>query len=59
MSRFSPAAAILLSAGFFFSVLSPETIRVGSSIILTYLGAVVLGISVLLMGIGLLRGSHT
>jgi hypothetical protein len=54
-----PAAAILLSAGFFFSVLSPETIRVGSSIILTYIGAVVLGISVLLLGIGLLRASRT
>ena len=50
-----PAAAILLSAGFFFSVMSPDTIRVGSSIVLTYIGAVVLCVSVLLLGIGLLR----
>jgi hypothetical protein len=54
-----PAAAILLSAGFFFSVLSPDTIRVGSSIVFTYAGAVLLGVSVLLLGIGLLRASRT
>jgi hypothetical protein len=54
-----PAAAILLSAGFFLSVLSPDTIRVGPSIVLAYVGAILLGISVLLLGIGLLRASRT
>jgi len=54
-----PSAAILLSAGFFSSVMSPDTIRVGPSIVLVYVGAVLLGISVLLLGVGLLRASRT
>ena len=50
-----PAAAILVSAGFFLSVLPPDTVRVGPSIALVYVGAVLLGIAVLVLGIGLLR----
>ena len=42
-----PAAAILMSAGFFLSVLPPDTIRVGPAITLVYVGAVLLGIAVM------------
>ena len=52
-----PFSAILLSAGFFLSVIPPETIRVGPAIALVYIGAVLLAVSVLCLGVGLLRAA--
>jgi len=50
-----PAAAILIPLGFFLSVLSPRSERPNGAIQLVYLGAVILAISVLILGIGLVR----
>jgi hypothetical protein len=50
-----PLSAILISAGFFFSVLPPNATEVGSAVWLVYLGAVILACSVLTLGAGLLR----
>ncbi|MEJ7816203.1 MAG: hypothetical protein WKF53_13605 [Rubrobacter sp.] len=50
-----PAAAILLPAAFFLSVLSPEATRPNAMIYLAYVGAVSLGFGVLVLGIGLVR----
>jgi hypothetical protein len=50
-----PAAAILMPAGFFISVSSPSAVRPNSAILLVYVGAVILAISVLILGIGLVR----
>ena len=50
-----PLAAILISAGFFFSVLPPTATRASGAVALIYLGAVVLAIGVVSLGIGLLR----
>jgi hypothetical protein len=50
-----PSAAIFLPAAFFFSVLSPGTTQPNSFINLAYVGAAVLAISLLVLGIGLLR----
>jgi len=51
-----PGPAILLSAGFFFSVLSPSANQPGGAVYLIYTGAVILVSGVLTLGIGLLRG---
>jgi len=53
-----PLAAILISAGFFFSVLPPEATQAGGAVRLIYAGAVVLAASVIMLGIGLLRTAH-
>ena len=50
-----PLAAVLISAGFFFSVLPPNAAEAGSAVFLIYIGALVLAISVVTLGIGLLR----
>ncbi len=50
-----PLSAILISAGFFFSVLSPAATQVSPAIGLIYVGAALLAFSVLTLGIGLLR----
>jgi hypothetical protein len=50
-----PLSAILISAGFFFSVLPPNASEVGPAVGLVYLGAVILACSVLTLGVGLLR----
>lgn len=50
-----PAAAILLPTAFFFSVLSPEATEPNAFIYLAYVGAVVLAVGLLLLGIGLIR----
>jgi len=50
-----PLAAILISAGFFFSMLSPTAARPGGAIGLIYAGAVILAVSVVTLGVGLLR----
>jgi hypothetical protein len=56
--RFSiPSAAILLPAAFFFSVLSPDARTPNGFIYLAYVGAAVLALGVLTLGVGLLRSS--
>jgi len=50
-----PAAAVLLPAAFFLSVLSPEATEPNAMIYLAYAGAVSLALGVLVLGIGLLR----
>jgi hypothetical protein len=54
-----PLAAILISAGFFFSVLPPTTTQASGAVSLIYVGAVVLAIAVVSLGIGLLRAPHS
>jgi hypothetical protein len=54
-----PLAAILISAGFFFSVLPPTANEAGGAVALIYVGALVLAIAVLSLGIGLLRSPQT
>lgn len=48
-------AAVLISAGFFFSVLPPTATQAGGAVSLIYVGAVVLAIGVVSLGIGLFR----
>lgn len=50
-----PTAAILLSAGFFLSVLSPDATEPNALISLSYLGAAVLVVGMVLLGVGLVR----
>jgi hypothetical protein len=50
-----PSSAILLPAAFFLSVLSPDATRPNQLISLAYVGAVVLAIGLVLLGVGLLR----
>ena len=50
-----PVSAILISAGFFVSVGSPTATEPNQAVSLIYLGAVVLAISVVALGVGLLR----
>jgi hypothetical protein len=57
-----PSSAIFLPAAFFLSVLSPDATRPNGFIYLAYVGALVLAIGLLLLGVGLLRkpppGNH-
>jgi len=53
-----PLAAILISAGFFFSMLPPAATQAGGAVRLIYIGAVVLAASVITLGIGLLKTPH-
>ena len=50
-----PLSAILISSGFFFSVLPPTATQPSGAVGLIYLGAVVLAFSVVILGVGLLR----
>jgi hypothetical protein len=50
-----PGAAILMPLGFFLSVASPHADRPNGAIQLVYWGAALLGISVLILGVGLVR----
>ena len=50
-----PAAAILIPAGFFFSMPSPQATQPNSFVSLIYLGAGLLAAAVVTLGIGLLR----
>jgi len=50
-----PLAAILISAGFFFSVLPPTATQPNGAVSLIYLGAVVLALAVVSLGIGLIK----
>jgi hypothetical protein len=54
-----PLAAILIPAGFFFSVLSPSATQPNGFLSLIYGGAAVLAASVLTLGVGLLRAALT
>ena len=50
-----PLAAILISSGFFFSMLSPTATEVSGAVSLIYAGAVILALAVVALGVGLLR----
>jgi hypothetical protein len=50
-----PLSAVLISSGFFFSVLPPDATQPSGAVALIYLGAVVLACSVVTLGVGLLR----
>ena len=50
-----PAAAVLMPAAFFLSVLSPEATEPNAFIYLAYLGAVSLTAGLLVLGVGLVR----
>ena len=50
-----PSAAILVPAAFFLSVLSPDATEPNGLIALAYVGAAVLVVGVIVLGVGLLR----
>ena len=50
-----PLSAILISAGFFFSVLPPTATQASGAVSLIYAGALILAVGVVTIGIGLLR----
>lgn len=50
-----PLSAILISAGFFFSMLPPTATQPNGAISLIYAGAVILAVSVLTLAVGLIR----
>ena len=54
-----PLSAILISLGFFFSVLRPEATQAGRAVSLIYAGALVLAVGVVTLGVGLLRSLQT
>jgi hypothetical protein len=54
---FVPAAALLLPAAFFLSVLRPEARAPNGFIYLAFVGAVLLATGVVVLGVGLLRAS--
>jgi len=54
-----PLAAILISSGFFFSVLPPTATQASGAVALIYAGAVVLALAVITLAIGLLRSPQT
>jgi hypothetical protein len=53
-----PAAAILLPAAFFLSVLSPEATEPNALINLAHVGAISLASGLLVLGVGLIRGGR-
>jgi hypothetical protein len=53
-----PLSAILISMGFFFSVLPPTATQASEAVVLIYVGALILACSVVSLGIGLLRSPH-
>jgi hypothetical protein len=54
-----PLAAILISSGFFFSMLPPTATEPSGAVSLIYAGAVVLALAVVTLGVGLLRSPQT
>jgi len=50
-----PLAAILISSGFFFSMLPPTATEASGAVSLIYAGAVILALAVITLGVGLLR----
>jgi hypothetical protein len=55
--RVVPIAAILLPAGFFLSMTSPEAVQPNGFVVLIYAGAASLVAGVLTLGVGLLKSS--
>jgi hypothetical protein len=53
-----PLAAILISAGFFLSMLPPNATQPGPAVGLIYVGTVSLALGVLLLGVGLVRSAY-
>jgi hypothetical protein len=53
-----PLAAILISSGFFFSMLPPTAADVSGAVSLIYAGAMILALAVVTLGVGLLRSSQ-
>jgi hypothetical protein len=53
-----PLSAILISAGFFFSVLPQTATQASGAVSLIYVGALILAIAVVSLGIGLLKSPH-
>jgi uncharacterized membrane protein len=53
--RAIPASAIFLPSAFFFSVLSPDATQPNGAIYLAYVGALVLAIGLVTLGVGLMR----
>jgi hypothetical protein len=54
-----PLSAILISAGFFVSMPSPGATEPNGAVALIYIGAIILAIGVLMLGVGLLRAPQT
>jgi len=52
-----PLAAILLPLGFFLSVATPDATSPSRTVFLIYVGAIILAVSVVTLGIGLLRSA--
>ena len=50
-----PLSAILISSGFFFSVLPPAATQPNGAVSLIYVGALILAASVLILAVGLIR----
>jgi hypothetical protein len=50
-----PLSAILISAGFFFSMLPPTATQASGAVSLIYVGALILAVGLVSLGIGLLR----
>ncbi|HKH62913.1 MAG TPA: hypothetical protein VKA49_18860 [Flavitalea sp.] len=50
-----PSSALLLPAGFFFSVLKPGATQPNGMIYLAFVGALILAIGIVALGIGLIR----
>ena len=54
-----PLSAILISSGFFFSVLPPTATQVSGGVAAIYIGAGILALAVVTLGVGLLRAPHS
>ena len=52
---FIPASALLISGGFFFSVIGKNVVKPNGLIALIYIGIALLAIGLIVLGIGLLR----
>jgi hypothetical protein len=52
-----PLSAILISSGFFFSVLSPTATQASGAVSLIYAGAVILALAMVTLAVGLLRST--
>jgi CDP-diglyceride synthetase len=54
-----PATAILIPAAFFLSVLRPDATQPNAIINLVYVGAILLAVSVVTLGVGLIRSANS
>ena len=54
-----PLSAILISSGFFFSVLPPDATQPSGAVAAIYIGAGILALAVVALGVGLLRATHS